>query len=95
MRRLDELTRGLQASQQRKLGLERDLAAMQSELRAVEADIALQEASGEHLKAMLLQHQAAHGSAASQIEQRLKAIDREARLTARPHLRTAERVDVP
>ena len=93
--RFDELTRGLQASQQRKLGLERDLAALQSELRAVEADISLQQASGEQLKAMLLQHQAAHGSAASQIEHRLKVIDREAQLAARPHLRTAERIDVP
>ena len=46
-----DLRRSLQASQQRKLGLERDMLTLQSELRAVEADIVQQEASTESLRA--------------------------------------------
>lgn len=93
--RYDEATRRLEASHHRKIGLQRDLLALQGELRAVEADILSQAHLTHTLKAALLQHKAAHGSAAEQIEQRLRVLDREANLAARPHLRTAARHEVP
>ncbi len=71
------------------------MMALQTELRAVEADILNKTHSSETIKATLTQRMAAHGTAAANIDQRLRSINREAELAARPYLRTADRLDVP
>jgi hypothetical protein len=88
----DEVARGLERAQQRKLGLHADLDALQREMRTVEADILEKHAHAERLRTGLTQHRAQLGSLVTTIDTRLRQIDRDAMLAARPHLRTAERV---
>ena len=82
-------------SQRRKVGLQRDMEALANELRAVEADIATKTASAERLRGALATHRGAHHLAQAELDARLRRVDREAQLAARPYLRTADRLDVP
>ena len=74
-------------AQRRKLGLQRDLETLQAEMRLVEADIVEKGAGAERLRKQLTKHRESHGTLVTQIDARLKQIDRDAMLAARPHLK--------
>ena len=87
------IRRGLELAQRRRAGLQHDLAALQREMRAVEADIAQKHAAQEALRRTLAKHRSSHETVVGHLDARLKQIDREAMLATRPHLRTADRVN--
>ena len=60
-------------------------------MRLVEADIVEKGAAAERLRLSLAKHRASHGSLVTTIDARLRQIDRDAMLAARPYLRTSER----
>ena len=95
LERYEELTRSLETSQMRRLGLQRDMQALQHQMITVDAEISTKTASTEHLRGILTQHRQAHSAAVNQLDERLRSINRDAKLAARPHLRTAERNNVP
>ena len=87
----DELARGLETSQRRKVDLQAHIEALQADLRATEADIAAKTAAAERMRVALGQHRTAHGSVLGELESRIRQIDRQMSIAARPHLRTASR----
>ena len=87
----DEVARSLEMSQRRRIGLQQDLETLQREMRQVEADIVAKSANAERLRQSLTRNRQAHTTVVSQIDSRLKQLDREQLLASRPHLRTADR----
>jgi len=88
----EDVTRGLETSNRRRVGLEQDILALQSELRAVEADIVAKSSSADRLRAALTSHSSSHSSIVRQMNERLRHIDHAKRLADRPELRTSDRI---
>jgi len=89
--KFEDVTRGLERSQQRKVAIENDIVTLQAELRAVEAEILQQSTSVESLRQTWLQHRASHDHQIQHIDSRLRQLDHAIQVALRPTLRTADR----
>jgi len=89
----DDLTRGLESAHRRRLGLQQDLAALQKELHAVEADIVTKGSAAERVRQALASHRNSHSSLAGSFDDQIRRLDERARLAMRPDMATGGRSD--
>ena len=89
----DETTRGLEHAHRRKAGIEKDIAALQHELRSIEADIVSRSATADKLRSALSSHRSSHSSVIGQMDERIRQLDHANQLARRPALATSERLE--